>query len=139
MKIDLLHPRFTLSLVLLLGALALTACAPAADQGTLEGPEWRLASLNGEAVPAEVTITATFGGEQVAGSSGCNSYSGPYTVDGDAIQIGPMVSTLMACEEPMMTWEGNYLKAMQAAQTYTVSGNELEIVTGEGTLVFTAQ
>jgi heat shock protein HslJ len=128
-----------LFLFTLLVTIGLAACAPAVEQGSLAGPEWRLVSLNGEPVPAEVTITAAFGEAEVAGNSACNSYSGPYTVDGATIQIGPLASTLMACEEPIMTWEGNFLGAMQAAQTFTVTATELEIATGEGSLEFTAE
>jgi heat shock protein HslJ len=135
-KINRLQTSLFLVLIALLTVIALAACTTGSDQTTLVGPEWRLASTAGEAVPAEVSITATFGNEEVTGSSGCNSYSGPYKVDGDKIQFGPMVSTLMACDEPMMSWEGNYLKALQAAQNYTVSGNLLEITTGEGVLKF---
>jgi heat shock protein HslJ len=128
-----------LSLAALVAVIGLAACASGAEQAGLVGAEWRLASIGGEAVPADVTITATFTEDEVAGSSGCNSYNGPYTVDGDNLEIGPTVSTLMACEEPMMTWEGNYLQALQAAQTYSISGNELEITTEEGVLLFNAE
>jgi heat shock protein HslJ len=36
----------------------------------------------------------------LSGNAGCNEYSGPYTVTGNQIKIGPLTSTMMACSDP---------------------------------------
>jgi len=36
----------------------------------------------------------------MSGSTGCNRCSGPYTVDGDTLELGAIVSTQMACPPP---------------------------------------
>ena len=44
------------------------------------------------------TLTAIFtGAGTVAGSGGCNDYSGPYTSDASTIKIGPLAATQKAC------------------------------------------
>ena len=43
-------------------------------------------------------LTAVFGPDgTIEGDSSCNHFSGPYTIDGDGIAIGPLVSTLITC------------------------------------------
>ena len=73
----------------------------------LEG-EWNVTGYNNgkEAVVSPVsgtTLTATFTGDQVSGSAGCNDYNGPYKLDGDKVAIGPLVTTRKACEQPVRT------------------------------------
>lgn len=136
MKTNGFKKSYIFIVLILLLAIGLAACSAGSGQADLAGPEWQLASLSGESVPAGVTITATFAEKEVGGSSGCNSYGGPYTLNGNQIEIGPLAATLMACDEPQMSWEGNYLKAMQSAESYQISGNQLEITTGEGVLKF---
>ncbi len=117
----------------------------AATEITLEGPVWLLASYgdpdNPTPVLPETEITAQFGAEagKVTGSSGCNRYFGPYTVAGDSLTIGPLGSTMMACPDPQMQQEQAYQAALQAAETYTVSADTLDISGGGKMLRYTAQ
>ena len=83
------------------GAPTLIYAAGAANP--LEG-EWNVTGYNNgkEAVTSPVsgtTLTATFTGDTVEGSAGCNDYSGPYKLDGDKVAIGPLVTTRKACEQ----------------------------------------
>ena len=71
------------------------------------------------------TITAVFGEDgSLTGSAGCNNYTTSYTVDGDAITIGPAASTRKMCVEPegVMEQEMAYLTALTTAATYTYPG-----------------
>ena len=82
--------------------LLLTACSTAAGptEDPLAGTAWELiAYRKSRPIPGSV-ITAVFEDGQVRGTTGCNSYSGPYQVDGDRIAIGPLAVTEMACLEP---------------------------------------
>lgn len=56
-------------------------------------------------------ITIVFEDGNAGGSSGCNSYSGSYEIDGNGITFGPIAATLMACMEPegLMEQEQEYL------------------------------
>lgn len=78
-------------------------------------------------------VTAVFGGGgSVAGNGGCNTFNGPYTTDGDIIAIGPLVTTRMAC--PELDQETAFLAALEAATTYAISGDTLELRDDSGAL-----
>jgi heat shock protein HslJ len=68
----------------------------------------------------------------VAGNGGCNQFNGPYAIDGDAIEIGPLVATKMAC--PALDQEGAYFAALEAATTWSISADQLELRDAEGAL-----
>jgi heat shock protein HslJ len=99
--------------------------------------DWVVTSFyTGDALQSPVvgsTLTAKFEGKQVSGESGCNSFSGEYTVDGDAIAIGPLASTLRACADPAVDeQEAEYLQALALAKTFTVTGDRLDLFREDG-------
>lgn len=79
-------------------------------------------------------VTIEFDEENnVAGAGGCNSYAGNYETNVDAISIGQIVSTEIAClDDALMTQERAYYEALQAAVRYEISGEQLIIEYGEG-------
>ncbi len=92
----------------------------------LEG-EWDVTGYNNgkEAVVSPVsgtTLTATFTGDTVSGSAGCNDYNGPYKLDGDKVTIGPLATTRKACEQDMMDQETEFLTALQTPATVEQNG-----------------
>jgi heat shock protein HslJ len=102
----------------------------------LEG-EWNVTGYNNgkEAVVSpvsETTLTATFTGDQVSGSAGCNDYSGPYTLDGDKVAIGPLVTTRKACEQPSMDQETQFLTALQTPSTVEQNGGIITLRAASG-------
>jgi heat shock protein HslJ len=112
----------------------------------LEGVTWQLESyLNSQGemstVLPETTITAIFEGGNVSGSAGCNNYFASYTVDGSSLTIEPGGSTMMACAEPIMQQEADYLSALATAASYQIVDGMLEITNAEGAtiLVFSEQ
>jgi heat shock protein HslJ len=77
-------------------------------------------SLNPPAAGRPVTAVFHASG-QVEGSTGCNVFSGPYTVNGDSMSIGPLLSTSAACGSPLMdTQQQQYLNALQNTSTWSV-------------------
>jgi len=81
-----------------------------------------------------VTMTAKFEDGTVSGNTGCNSFNGPYEIDGQNITIGPLASTLAACPTPeLSTQETNYLNALQLAKTFQVTGDQLDLFREGGT------
>lgn len=103
----------------------------------LEGTQWSLVSLGDAAAQTPLvegsTITLLFGeDERVAGSSGCNSYGGEYEVDGMNIEFGDAFSTMMACEEALMSQETAYLAALGEATTFSIVDEQLVIRYGTG-------
>ena len=88
-------------------------------------------------VVAGTTLTATFADVgTVAGSGGCNDYSGPYTSDTSTIKIGPLAATKKLCNVPagVDEQETQFLAAMQASTKYTITGSKLELRDDGGAL-----
>jgi len=54
----------------------------------------------------------------------------------NTIKIGPLASTMMACDEPLMDQESLYLAALESATEYTIEGFALSIAYPGGTLLF---
>jgi heat shock protein HslJ len=125
-----------------------SAAVPTVDlSGQLAGPLWMLLGSgdagNPTVVEAGVTVTAQFSKDgNLSGFGGCNSFFGPYELNGEEIKIGPLGSTMMACEKGM-NQEAIVLAALQLAYkiAFTPQGR-LEIFYDAGSgnerkLVFT--
>jgi len=76
------------------------------------------------------------------GHGGCNSYSGPFAVQGTttlygrSIAIGPVVSTLMYCRETSEQ-EGTYFQILQGISSYAIDDDHLILRTNARTyLIF---
>jgi heat shock protein HslJ len=119
------------------GAVVLSygATAPA----SVEGP-WNVRSVNNgkdavSTLPEGIGASVAFGPDgTVEGFGGCNSFSGGYSVDGDSIAIGPLMSTMMSCGEEADTVEQQLLTALQAATTWSVTSGILELRDDAGAL-----
>jgi heat shock protein HslJ len=114
--------------------------APAA--ASLEGSTWQLVSVADAGgvvttVPEGVEATATFADGRVSGSGGCNNYSAAYTLDGDSLTILPGPMTMMACPEPQMTVEQQFMAALAATASYHIAGEELHLLNADGQVVAT--
>jgi heat shock protein HslJ len=71
----------------------------------------------------------------VSGNAGCNQYNGPVVVEGDSITIGPLASTKMACaDQAAADQEAAFLAALEAATTFEVRNQTLELRDDDGAL-----
>jgi heat shock protein HslJ len=72
-------------------------------------------------------ITAQFTLDEVAGNTGCNSYSARCQADQGSINIAQVVQTEMACLEPdgVMEQEQRFVQSLQAVSTYQMDGDQL--------------
>jgi heat shock protein HslJ len=100
---------------------------------TLEGA-WDVTNYNNgkQATVGPVagsTISLIFGADgSVSGNATCNTYNGTYTVDGDALTVGPLATTRMACAtEELNAQEAQYLAALQNAATWEIIDGSLWI------------
>lgn len=122
------------------GAMQVTATAQTAS--TLADSAWEVTNINNgkQAVVsliADTKITLNFDtAGNVNGNSGCNTYAGGYKLDGAKLQIGPLISTLRACETPagLMEQEQQYLAALQNVATFEISGNTLTLRDADGAM-----
>ena len=67
---------------------------------------WKLTSVAGAAVlpGTNPTLTLTADGH-ANGNVGCNGFGGSYTRVGDTLSFSQMISTMMACTRPGLTYE----------------------------------
>jgi heat shock protein HslJ len=100
---------------------------------SLIGSSWLVHSYNngrGAVITPlpDTRVTAEFGDDAtISGSSGCNTYSGTYSVDGTSLSIGPLATTRLACDEPVMEQEQAYLEALQAATQFELTTERLTL------------
>jgi heat shock protein HslJ len=119
----------------IVAAVVWVTASDGGDGGSIADTSWTLTDLDsGEVTGTAPTLELT--GTDVSGTGGCNTFSGTYTTDGDSISFGPLASTMMACEPPIMEQETVYLAALDGATTYTVDGDSLTISGDAGTLTY---
>ena len=78
-------------------------------------------------------------GWQAPGSTGCNRFTASYTVAGDALEIGPIASTRMACPPPADSVERDYVAALEQVRAWRVENEELMLVDADETEVLRYQ
>ena len=126
-----------MSVLVLSGAL-LAACAGNASASVVG--DWRLISYGapGSPMPAapDVDTSIVFGVDgKVNGNVGCNGFGGDYTVQGNTITFGQLVSTLMFCEGPVGDQETTTLNVFTGTATFVLDGDTLTITSEDGSAV----
>jgi heat shock protein HslJ len=108
---------------------------------------WILTSMaTGEDSPIITPTTAInltiLGDRTLRGNGGCNSYSGPYMVEGTttlygrSITIGPVISTQIYCRATSEQ-EGTYFQLLQSTSSYSIDDDHLILRTnGKTYLIF---
>lgn len=123
----------------LLSSFSAAALAQSPAPG-LEGIDWRLTQIAGSGVPvidvpADVDATLRIDGTQANGNGGCNAWFATVKVDGDAIVFDQVGSTMMACEEPRMGFETQYLGYLDDVQSWAIAGDTLQLADGNGVVL----
>jgi heat shock protein HslJ len=72
----------------------------------------------------------------VAGNSGCNGFGGDYTVEGNEITFGQIVSTLMACDDPRMAQEQAVHQVLTDTASFEIEDSTLTLTNNDMVLVF---
>lgn len=88
-------------------------------------------------------VTLQFSEDKVFGSASCNNYQGPVKwLSSTAVQVGGLATTRKLCRPEVMTQERRFLKALQSAQSVTVTNNQItvkyKVGQGIGEMVFNA-
>jgi heat shock protein HslJ len=102
----------------------------------LDGTIWRVIEVGGIGpVPGTEPIVRFVAG-QVQGQTGCNSFSGPFTLrpDGAAV-VGDLATTLIGCDGPVGSQEATMLRALQSADRIVLDGTRLSIEGAAGRIV----
>ena len=129
------------------GAGGDASAPPAAAASALTETRWNLVELSGTPAIRRGTerdpwLRFTAADTRAGGSTGCNSMGGPYTLDGERLTFGPMISTKMAClEGNVMAQEARFLAVLDSVERYTIAADTLALYvpgTAAAALRFTA-
>ena len=123
----------TISLTILILGIIMSACS---SNPSLDGTNWKLTHLAGQAVLTETEVTLNLDKETLGGNDGCNSYGGSYTSDGTTIKIGKdIISTLMYCNDQIQTQTNAFYQALLDATTYKLTSGKLSLLDSSGTVL----
>ncbi len=120
-------PLSRVTVVLLCGLLAL-GChddegGAASGASSFEDVAWTLVSGD---------PTARFANGTVSGWTGCNRFTAPYRTGGEALEIGTIATTKVACAPPAGEVERDYLAALERVAAARTDGDELVLEDGDG-------
>jgi heat shock protein HslJ len=118
---------------------ALTACAGDGMTDRLEGPAWRLRSIQRPdgavvALPSAV-FTAEFGADgRIGVRADCNSCGGGYEAADGHLQVSPLACTRVFCQSSPVDTDSAL--TLEAGRSYDVDDHILTIHGDRGTLTF---
>jgi len=122
---------------LLAAAVLASACGtmPAMDTlPSLDGTSWVLNDLTGRTLAAGTRPTLQFAGDRLAGSDGCNRFSGRYTVALRAFKVvQPLATTQMACPGEIGEQARAFIEALTVAGSYRLADGQLQLIAASGT------
>jgi heat shock protein HslJ len=105
-----------------------------------EDTTWQLLELRGAAArpglksePPSVRFQADV--SSVHGHGGVNSFFGPYVLDGSTLRVDQLAATRMAGPSELMDQESALLTALQAARSWRVTGDVLELFDVRGAML----
>jgi heat shock protein HslJ len=123
--------------ICMIAMFMLAACSGANANSIVGG--WELVSYGpvaGQITAASIDFNTFIDFDEdgeLAGNVGCNSFGGDYKVDGNQITFGSIISTLMACEDPIGAQEAAVLQTFSGTATYDLNGDTLTITSEDGT------
>lgn len=127
-------------MLLTAAAAIVVACAGTGPgNADLAGTRWVLTELSGAAVTPVGERNAGYlrfesDAQRFGASAGCNGMGGQWNSNGSALGFSEVMSTLMACEEPLMTRERQLSDALAATTTYRRTEHRLELRAGDNVL-----
>lgn len=101
------------------GDAARTTPEPPAPPARLAGTAWLAEDVDGKGVVDRAQSTIEFiDDKRVAGSLGCNRYTGSYAADATGMRFGQLASTRRMCPEALMQQEARFSAALGATRGF---------------------
>ncbi|APE35694.1 hypothetical protein BOX37_19025 [Nocardia mangyaensis] len=124
-----------LAVLLVLTALAATACGssddePTDDSATPMGHTYISTEVVGDQIPGGGPMTLGFADGRISADSGCNGASGAVDLTGNVLSVSGLAGTLMACPGDRGgadAWQNSFL---ESGPTWRLDGDRLTL-TGE--------
>lgn len=89
---------------------------------------WKLNSIDGKEVKSDFaaktpTLEFSFGDNRLSGNAGCNNYNAPFTLSNNVLEVQPLVTTRMACDN--LDGETKFVKAFTGRMDIDIENNML--------------
>jgi len=122
-------------MLFVLSILILSACTGGASASVVG--EWTLVSYGDASSPTpavpDVETSINFDEkDKFGGNVGCNSFGSEYTVDGDQIVFGSIVSTMMFCDATSAQESAVLSILSDQSIKYQINGEHLTITASDG-------
>jgi len=98
---------------------------------SLAGSEWGFAGGDDQYIQ--------FRDGRAAGHSGCNRFTGSYTLEGESLKFGPLASTKMACTPEHMEQERAWFQMLEQVRGFEATHLVLKLKAGDGKVIATLQ
>ena len=102
---------------------------------SLESTSWRIASINGAEIPVTQGALVSFGEGRMSGTVGCNRLGSDYGYTAGKLNFGPVMSTRMACQEPLTSQEYAFVSLLGASPATSFTNNGSLVLTGKDGVV----
>ena len=86
---------------------------------------------------SDLNLTIAYDDEtkQVSGFSGCNRFSGTYTIKKNSLKMGPLASTRMFCDDSKSNIETKLLEILSKVDTFKTNGDTLSLSSNKNILI----
>lgn len=103
----------------------------------LRGEAWHVVRIGNEPVGPGVQVTMRFDSEgRVSGKGGCNQYSAGVSLTGEGLSFKKGLSTMMACEPPLMEIERAFLDRLETINRFSMeTERRLVLHAGDGSTI----
>lgn len=137
-----MHTRRRSTLALAAALLAPLVAACGGDDDTtvtaddLDGRTFVATSFEPDGIVDGSEITLEFVDGSLAVAGGCNGQRGDYSIDDGTLSVGALMSTMMACDDALMTQDQRLAELLSSSPAITLDDDTLTIA-GDGTLTLT--
>ncbi len=98
---------------------------------SFEGSSWQVVSIDGAQIAPERLAAIAFVDGRMSGSVGCNRISASYSYKDRKLDFGPVMSTKMACPDPVGKQEYAFVTLLEALDSTAFPGDGTMVLTGK--------
>lgn len=130
------HPQ---QVTVQLDELRLTGCGGSPAR-LLQGNDWIVTHIAGQPVLPSPQISMSFSGDgSVSGSGSCNRFNAGYQLTGEGLSFSREMSSMMACEQPLMDQEQSFHAALERVSRFSITPDGGLVLHAGGNQVITAR
>ena len=116
-------------------AAATTTTTPRSLTDGLTGTTFESTAVSGYTLVPGSVVTLTFDAVNLGANAGCNTMTGAWSVEGDVLEVGDMVQTMMACEPSALMDQDTWLAAVLTSSPTLALDGETLTITADGATV----